>query len=138
MMKVYIRTLGCEKNTVDSENAARLLIDAGCSVIDDPEEADVLIVNTCGFIGDAKKQSIEAVFELNAVKEASGGKKTLIVCGCLTQRYAEDLKKSLPEADFILGVNDYVDSAFEAFGHLVLAHHCKLFKLCDSVAAVGY
>ena len=107
MKKVYIRTLGCEKNTVDSENAARLLSDAGCSVIDDPEEADVLMVNTCGFIGDAKKQSIEAVFELNAVKEASGGKKTLIVSGCLTQRYAEELKKSLPEADFILGVNDY-------------------------------
>ena len=106
-MKVYIRTLGCEKNTVDSENAARLLLDAGCSVIDDPEDADVLIVNTCGFIGDAKKQSIEAVFEMNAVKEASGGKKTLIVSGCLTQRYAEELKKSLPEADFILGVNDY-------------------------------
>ena len=107
MKKVYIRTLGCEKNTVDSENAARLLLDAGCSVIDDPEEADVLMVNTCGFIGDAKKQSIEAVFEMNAVKEASGGKKTLIVSGCLTQRYAEELKKSLPEADFILGVNDY-------------------------------
>ncbi len=107
MKKVYIRTLGCEKNTVDSENAARLLSDAGCSVIDDPEEADVLMVNTCGFIGDAKKQSIEAVFELNAIKEASGGKKTLIVSGCLTQRYAEELKKSLPEADFILGVNDY-------------------------------
>ena len=107
MKKVYIRTLGCEKNTVDSENAARLLIDAGCSVIDDPTEADVLLVNTCGFIGDAKKQSIEAVFELNDLKESSFGNKILIVSGCLTQRYAAELEKSLPEADFILGVNDY-------------------------------
>ena len=107
MKKIYIRTLGCEKNTVDSENAARLLTDAGCSVIDDPSEADVLIVNTCGFIGDAKKQSIEAIFEMNALKEESRGSKTLIVSGCLTQRYAEELKKSLPEADYILGVNDY-------------------------------
>ncbi|MBR3301939.1 MAG: 30S ribosomal protein S12 methylthiotransferase RimO, partial [Firmicutes bacterium] len=60
MKKVYIRTLGCEKNTVDSENAACLLTDAGCVIVNEPEYADVLLVNTCGFIGDAKKQSVEA------------------------------------------------------------------------------
>jgi ribosomal protein S12 methylthiotransferase len=107
LKKVYIRTLGCEKNTVDSENAARLLTDAGCVIVNGPEEADVLLVNTCGFIGDAKKQSVEAIFELNEVKEASGGNKLLVVSGCLTQRYASELEKELPEADFILGVNDY-------------------------------
>ncbi|MBQ3931693.1 MAG: 30S ribosomal protein S12 methylthiotransferase RimO [Firmicutes bacterium] len=107
MKKVYIRTLGCEKNTVDSENAARLLIDAGCVIVNEPENADVLLVNTCGFIGDAKKQSVEAIFELNEVKESSGGNKLLIVSGCLTQRYASELEKELPEADYILGVNDY-------------------------------
>ena len=107
MKKVYIRTLGCEKNTVDSENAARLLTDAGCVIVNGPENADVLLVNTCGFIGDAKKQSIEAIFELNEVKGSSGGNKLLIVSGCLTQRYASELEKELPEADYILGVNDY-------------------------------
>ena len=107
MKKVYIRTLGCEKNTVDSENAARLLTDAGCVVIDDPEEADVLLVNTCGFIGDAKKQSIDTIFEMDQLRKECGGNKTLIVSGCLTQRYASELEKELPEADFILGVNDY-------------------------------
>ena len=103
MKRVYIRTLGCEKNTVDSENAARLLTDSGCLIVDDPEDADILMVNTCGFIADAKKQSIEAIFELARGK----GDRTLIVSGCLTQRYSEDLKKILPEADYILGVNDY-------------------------------
>ena len=107
MKKVYIRTLGCEKNTVDSENAARLLTDAGCVIVSEPENADVLLVNTCGFIGDAKKQSVEAIFELNEVKESSGGNKLLIVSGCLSQRYASELEKELPEADHILGVNDY-------------------------------
>ncbi|MCR5010334.1 MAG: 30S ribosomal protein S12 methylthiotransferase RimO [Clostridia bacterium] len=107
MKKVYIRTLGCEKNTVDSENAARLLTDAGCVIVNEPEKADVLLVNTCGFIGDAKKQSVEAIFELNEVKESSGGNKLLIVSGCLTQRYTSELEKELPEADYILGVNDY-------------------------------
>ena len=107
MKKVYIRTLGCEKNTVDSENAARLLTDAGCVVVDDPKDADVLMVNTCGFIGDAKKQSVDAIFELNEYKQASDSDKMLIVSGCLTQRYASELEKELPEADYILGVNDY-------------------------------
>jgi len=107
LKKAYIRTLGCEKNTVDSENAARLLTDAGCVIVEDPQDADILLVNTCGFIGDAKKQSIEAIFELNEYKKASGGKKMLIVSGCLSQRYSSELQKDLPEADHILGVNDY-------------------------------
>ena len=93
-MKVYIQTLGCEKNTVDSENAASLLRDSGCIIVDDPYDADVFIVNTCGFIKDAKQQSIEAIFDLSGIK--SDGKK-LIVTGCLSQRYARELKKEMPE-----------------------------------------
>ena len=103
-MKVYIQTLGCEKNTVDSENAAKLLTDAGCSLTEDPMQADCFIVNTCGFIHDAKQQSIETIFDLSRLK--TEGKK-LIVTGCLSQRYAMELSKEMPEVDAFLGVNDY-------------------------------
>ncbi len=102
--KIYIRTLGCEKNTVDSEYAAALLLEEGCSLVASPEEADVMLVNTCGFIEDAKKESIAAILELAGYKD---GRKKLIVSGCLAQRYAEELRKEIPEADAIIGVNDY-------------------------------
>ena len=105
-MKVYLKTLGCEKNTVDSENAARILADSGCVIVDSPEQADVFVVNTCGFIKDAKQQSIESIFELSELK--TEGKK-LIVTGCLSQRYPEELSKEMPEVDAFLGVNNYVD-----------------------------
>ena len=98
-----ISTLGCEKNTVDSENAARILTDSGCVITEDPDEADVFLVNTCGFIKDAKEQSIQTIFDIAQIK----GDRPLIVSGCLTQRYAAELEKDLPEADYILGVNDY-------------------------------
>ena len=103
-MKVFIQTLGCEKNTVDSENAAALLEKAGCSIVQTPEEADCFIVNTCGFIADAKKQSIETIFDLS--REKTAGKK-LIVTGCLSQRYSSELSAEMPEVDAFLGVNDY-------------------------------
>ena len=98
-----ISTLGCEKNTVDSENAARILTDSGCVITENPDEADVFLVNTCGFIKDAKEQSIQTIFDIAQIK----GDRPLIVSGCLTQRYAAELEKDLPEADYILGVNDY-------------------------------
>ena len=104
-MKVFIRTLGCEKNTVDSENAAKLLVDSGCEIVQSPQEADCFIVNTCGFIHDAKQQSIEAIFDLSRIKTEG---KRLIVTGCLSQRYAEELSKEMPEVDAFLGVNDYL------------------------------
>lgn len=103
-MKVYIRTLGCEKNTVDSEYAMGLLAGSGDEIVDDPAEADVMIVNTCGFIEDAKKESINAIFDLAQEKRDD---QKLLVTGCLSQRYGEELAAELPEADGFLGVNDY-------------------------------
>ena len=103
-MKVYIKTLGCEKNTVDSENAMALLEETGAVQTQDPGEADVIIVNTCGFIHDAKQQSIETIFD--RIREKKEGQK-LIVTGCLSQRYAEQLAGDIPEVDVFLGVNDY-------------------------------
>ena len=103
-MKVLIKTLGCEKNTVDSENAMALLAQTGCTEAEDVRDADILIVNTCGFIHDAKQQSIETIFDL--IREKRKGQK-LIVTGCLSQRYAKELAAEMPEVDFFLGVNDY-------------------------------
>ena len=104
-MKAYIKTLGCEKNTVDSECAEALFKDSGCEITDIPEEADFLMVNTCGFILDAKEQSIESIFDLISLKTYD---QKLIVSGCLSQRYAKELEKELPEVDFFLGVDDYL------------------------------
>ncbi|MBR0115601.1 MAG: 30S ribosomal protein S12 methylthiotransferase RimO, partial [Firmicutes bacterium] len=67
-MKIYIKTLGCEKNTVDSEYAAGLLASRGHSLVDDPADSDAMLVNTCGFINDAKAQSIETIIELGKIK----------------------------------------------------------------------
>ena len=103
-MKIYIDTLGCAKNEYDSQMLAASLTDRGCIICDDPQEADVMIVNTCGFIEDAKKESIERIFELAGER---GEHKRLIVTGCLTERYHEELAKEMPEVDMLFGVNDY-------------------------------
>ena len=91
-MKVLIKTLGCEKNMVDSENAMALLAQTGCTEAEDVRDADILIVNTCGFIHDAKQQSIETIFDL--IREKRKGQK-LIVTGCLSQRYAKELAEEM-------------------------------------------
>lgn len=102
--KIYIKTLGCEKNTVDSQCAAGLLEASGCVIVDSPEKSDLILINTCGFINDAKKQSIEAIFD--HINERKPGQK-IAVSGCLSQRYSKELAKEIPEVDFFLGVNDY-------------------------------
>ena len=103
-MRIFIKTLGCEKNTIDSEFAAGLLVREGNSICEDPQDADVIVVNTCGFIEDAKRQSIETILEY--AEEKKQGQR-IVVTGCLAQRYAGELAKDLPEVDLLLGVNDY-------------------------------
>ena len=103
-MKVYFETLGCPKNFNDTQVAQGFLLKNDIGLSETPEDADVIIVNTCGFINDAKRESIDKIFEMLEFKEE--GKKVLI-SGCLSQRYAEELKTEIPEADAILGVNDY-------------------------------
>jgi len=104
--RVFLQSLGCPKNLVDSELMLGLMTRDGCEVVLDPERADVLLVNTCGFVGDAKKESIEAILELGRLKEADPGKR-LIVTGCLVQRYAGELQAALPEVDAFLGTGDF-------------------------------
>lgn len=109
MNKVNIVTLGCSKNTVDSENIAGHLRDAGFTVkFDDPKNtADIVIINTCGFIGDAKEESINTILEYAELKRRKKNPKKIIVCGCLSQRYAEELGNEIPEVDAFYGVHEW-------------------------------
>ena len=112
-MKINIITLGCSKNTVDSENLAGALKAQGHKVYFDRQQADcdTVIVNTCGFIGDAKEESINTVLEQVAVKLHGRKKRRIIVCGCLVERYKDDLAKEIPEVDAWYGVHEWNEIA---------------------------
>ena len=110
-MKLYIETLGCLKNSNDSEGIGGIWERSGQTVTDDPWEADVILVNTCAFINDAKTESINTIFDMTRLareREDSGlSKPLLIVAGCLGQRYGSELVEEIPEVDVFMGVNDY-------------------------------
>ena len=106
-LKFYIESLGCFKNLVDSEIAVDSLLTAGYERVDTPDDADILIVNTCGFINDAKEESVDTILEFASVKR---GRK-LVVTGCLSQRYGDELKSLIPEIDVILGANQWKEIA---------------------------
>lgn len=103
-MKVYFETLGCPKNFYDTENAKGILEDAGFEICDNPETADFVVVNTCGFINDAKTESIERIFDMASAKRDDA---KLVVSGCLSKRYSEELFEEMPEVDAFVGVNEY-------------------------------
>jgi ribosomal protein S12 methylthiotransferase len=102
---VYFVSLGCPKNRVDTEVMLGLTDHAGFRIATAPEEADAIVVNTCGFIGEAKEESIDTILEMARYK-SEGACKRLVVTGCLTQRYAGDLQRDLPEVDHFLGSGD--------------------------------
>ena len=104
-IKVGFVSLGCAKNLVDSEVMLGSLLRDGMQVTENAKEADVVIVNTCGFIEASKKESIDAILKANELRE-TGNCKALIMAGCLTQRYPKDLQKELPEVDAIVGLNE--------------------------------
>ncbi|MGI6690757.1 MAG: 30S ribosomal protein S12 methylthiotransferase RimO [Christensenellales bacterium] len=105
-MKVGVISLGCAKNRVDTEQMLFLLQQGGYALTDHPEHADVLIVNTCGFIESAKQESIDTIFELASYKK-TGVCQLLCVTGCLAQRYGDALASDIPEVDVITGVSRY-------------------------------
>ena len=113
-MRVCLITLGCDKNTVDNEYLAGLLADRGYEIVpepsehtDFPERLDAVIVTTCGFIGDAKEQSIETILRVATAKRETGNPRRLFVAGCLAQRYAKELLAEIPEIDGIGGVGQF-------------------------------
>jgi ribosomal protein S12 methylthiotransferase len=103
--KVHFVSLGCVKNRVDTEVMLGVADGAGWSIVDQPDEAEVIVVNTCGFIGEAKKESIDTIFELAEYKKVGACQK-LVVTGCLSQRYSADLETQMPEVDHFLGSSD--------------------------------
>lgn len=103
-MKVYMETLGCPKNFNDTETAKGIMDHAGIKITGDIQDSDVMILNTCGFINDAKKESISRIFELAQYKTSQ---RKLIVSGCLSERYSDQLFDDMPEVDAFLGVNEY-------------------------------
>lgn len=107
MKKVYLLSLGCPKNLIDSENMLHVIKSNNFQVTDMPEDAEIAVVNTCAFIGDAKEESIDCILELAGMKEKN--LKILIVTGCLSQRYSDDLMKEIPEIDGIIGTGRYED-----------------------------
>ncbi len=105
-MNVYMITLGCSKNQVDSEMILGFLKNHGANVVALPEEADILMVNTCAFILSAREEAINTILELAKYKT---GNKKLIVMGCLAQRYKDELIPELPEVDYFMKIDDYKD-----------------------------
>lgn len=105
---VAVVTLGCARNEVDSEELAGRLAADGWTLVDDVESAEVALVNTCGFIESAKKDSIDALLEANSLK-GHGVTRAVVAVGCMAERYGEELANALPEADAILGFDDYRD-----------------------------
>lgn len=104
--KVHFISLGCPKNLVDSEIMAGTLLKDGYQVVGEAEEADTVIVNTCGFIEDSKKESIQRILDMSDLKQ-EGKIKKVVVAGCLTQRYKEELVEGLPEADLFVGSGEF-------------------------------
>jgi ribosomal protein S12 methylthiotransferase len=111
--KVKVVTLGCEKNLVDSEIMAGLIHGRGFQLVEDKEEATVIIVNTCGFIDAAKEESVNTILDMADLKQTAK-LKALIVSGCLTQRYKKQLMEEMPEIDGIVGTGD-----FDKINHIV-------------------
>jgi ribosomal protein S12 methylthiotransferase len=104
--RIYFVSLGCPKNQVDTELMLGQVQAAGHSLVDAPDDADVLVVNTCAFIDAAKEESVDTILEMAEYKKAAKGRK-LVVTGCLAQRYSDDLVKDIPEIDHILGSSDF-------------------------------
>ncbi len=104
-MRLGVISLGCDKATVDSERLVGDLVGHGAEVVRTLEDADVILVNTCGFIDAAKRESVEAILEAAALKQRAGV-KAVVAVGCLVQRYGSDLRRDIPEVDLFLGFNE--------------------------------
>ena len=123
-MKLYLESLGCARNQVDSEIMTGRLKKAGWTITHDPEEAETIVVNTCSFIEDAAQESIDVILELAEYKK-EGSCKRLVVTGCLPERYREEILKSLPEVDVLLGTAAF-DQIAKAAREPQYSHLCVL------------
>jgi len=110
VMKLLMISLGCDKNLTNTEEMMGLFDKEGYSFTDDEEEAEIIIINTCCFIGDAKEESINTILQMAEYKHTNGGKcRVLAVCGCLAQRYASEIREEINEVDVVIGTSAYED-----------------------------
>lgn len=116
-MKVGFISLGCSKNLIDTEMCIGIFKKEQMEIVNNPEEADIIVINTCGFISSAKEEAINTILEMADYKE-NGNCKYLIVMGCLVKRYKKELEKSLPEVDLFLSIDEY-DNLWEKIANLV-------------------
>ncbi|MBQ3849771.1 MAG: 30S ribosomal protein S12 methylthiotransferase RimO [Clostridia bacterium] len=143
--KVGMVSLGCSKNRVDSEEILGELVRRGFTPVSSPEDAEVIIVNTCGFIESAKVDSLDTVFDMVKYKNEASC-RLLVVCGCLTERYYDELREELPEADLIWGVRDHSGLAdaieqrlgFSAYGLSACAHSPKSSRILTTPSYRAY
>jgi ribosomal protein S12 methylthiotransferase len=126
--RVHFISLGCPKNLVDSEIMAGTLMKEGYEVVPEAEDADTVIVNTCGFIEDSKKESIQKILEVAELKNG-GTLKRVVVAGCLTQRYKDELVEGLPEADLFVGSGEFQNIAKILKGHQIGVTQKTFFNL---------
>ena len=110
LLSVALVTLGCARNEVDSEELAGRLAADGFLLVEDPSDADTVVVNTCGFVESAKKDSVDTLLDAAELK-AVGRPRAVVAVGCMAERYGKELADSLPEADAVLGFDDYPDIA---------------------------
>lgn len=134
-MKIHFISLGCDKNLVDSEMMSGMLAEKGYSFTDDEMQADIIIVNTCCFIGDAKEESINTILEMAQLRE-SGQIKALLVAGCLAQRYREEIQKEIPQVDAILGTMN-IDAAADAIDEVLSGNAKNHISDCNSAVIYG-
>lgn len=133
-MQVFFISLGCDKNLVDSERMLGLLTRHGHSITDDETKADIIVVNTCCFINDAKDESIANILEMAEYKK-SGSCKALIVTGCMAQRYQKEIPEEMPEVDAILGTNSY-DRIVEAIDEVLQGNGYENYRTLEGIPEV--
>lgn len=128
--KVALISLGCPKNLVNSEQMLYLLCEAGMELVSEPEDADAVVINTCGFIESAKSEAIDAILEMGELKKR-GSLKAIVVTGCLSQRYQKDIMTELPEIDAVLGTGSF-DLVVEAVGSALKGKGIRRFDDIDA------
>lgn len=127
-------SLGCDKNLVDSEEMLGLLTREGYQITDDEEQADIIVINTCCFIHDAKEESIQTILEMAEYRK-SGSCKVLLITGCLAQRYQEEIRKEIPEVDAVLGTTAY-DEITSAIAQALQGESVETYKDIDYLPLV--
>ncbi|MDD7218979.1 MAG: 30S ribosomal protein S12 methylthiotransferase RimO [Clostridia bacterium] len=128
-MKLLFISLGCDKNLVDSEEMLGILTEHGFEITDDETQADVIVINTCCFINDAKEESVNTILEMAQYRK-EGSCKALIVTGCMAQRYKNEIIEEIPEVDAILGTTSY-EEIFKAVEEAVRGNHFREFRDID-------